>query len=75
MVWPLSNRPSCHFVALDLYRFVAATAVVQNCIVDDELWNTRKARQVAIKSKRGEDDRQQPSGLRDRWRPKYIFQV
>ena len=42
-------------------------------IIDDELWNAAKARQVAVKSRRGEDGREEPNKFRDRRRPKYIF--
>ena len=42
-------------------------------IIDDELWNAAKARQVAIKTKRGEAGNEGPNSFRDRRRPKYIF--
>jgi hypothetical protein len=32
-------------------------------IVDDELWNAAKARQVAVKSKRGGDGREEPNSF------------
>ncbi|GLH80052.1 MULTISPECIES: recombinase family protein [unclassified Bradyrhizobium] len=42
-------------------------------IINDELWNAAKARQVAINLKRGEDGRDEPNSFRDRRRPRYIF--
>jgi len=42
-------------------------------IVDDELWNGAKARQAAIKTKRGDDGREVENSFRDRRRPKYLF--
>lgn len=42
-------------------------------ILDDELWNAAKARQAAIKIRRGDDGREAESHFRDRRRPKYLF--
>jgi site-specific DNA recombinase len=42
-------------------------------IVDDELWRAAKARQAAVKTKRGEDGREVQNSFRDRRRPRYIF--
>jgi site-specific DNA recombinase len=42
-------------------------------VICDELWNATKARQVAIKSKRGESGQDELNSFRDRRRPIYIF--
>lgn len=42
-------------------------------ILDDELWNAAKARQTAIKIRRGDDGREAENHFRDRRRPKYLF--
>jgi site-specific DNA recombinase len=42
-------------------------------VIDNELWNATKARQAAIKSKRGEGGQDQLNSFRDRRRPRYIF--
>lgn len=42
-------------------------------ILQDDLWNAAKARQAAIKLKRGDDGRQTENHFRDRRRPKYLF--
>jgi site-specific DNA recombinase len=44
-------------------------------IIDDELWGAAKARQVAVNSKHGEDNRRESNSFRDRRRPRYVFQV
>jgi site-specific DNA recombinase len=55
----------------------AAERIVQDVpelrIIDDELWNAAKARQAAIKTKRGDDGSEVQNSFRDRRRPKYIF--
>ena len=47
--------------------FVMASLTLAVRIIDDELWNAAKARQVALKTNGG------PNSLRDRRRPKYVF--
>jgi len=42
-------------------------------IIDDELWNAAKARQVAIKIRRGDSDREEENHFRERRRPKFLF--
>ncbi|PIO99673.1 recombinase family protein [Pleomorphomonas carboxyditropha] len=42
-------------------------------ILDDDLWQTAKARQAAIKHTRSDDDSQTDNHFRDRRRPKYLF--
>ena len=42
-------------------------------ILDDELWTAAKARQTAIKIRRGDDGREAENHFRDRRRPKYLF--
>ena len=42
-------------------------------ILEDDLWDAAKARQAAIKLKRGNDGRQTENHFRDRRRPKYLF--
>jgi site-specific DNA recombinase len=42
-------------------------------IIDGKLWDAAKARQAAIKTRRGEGGNKEPNSFRDRRRPKYIF--
>ena len=42
-------------------------------ILDEDLWNAVKARQAAIKIKRGDDGREGDNHFRERRRPKYLF--
>lgn len=42
-------------------------------IIDDELWNAAKARQAAIKMRRGDSDQEAENHFRDRRRPKFLF--
>ena len=42
-------------------------------IIDDGLWNAAKARQVAIKMRRGDSDQEGENHFRERRRPKFLF--
>lgn len=42
-------------------------------ILDDDLWSAAKARQAAIKIRRGDDGREAENHFRERRRPKYLF--